>query len=479
MAATGVPFEILHVLGEGAFGSVCVARLADDPLRRLVAIKILKREYAANEKVLYRARDEARLLSRLDHPHIVRVEQLMEVQGRPVIVMELVQGVSLKDTLVTYPKGLPGSVAMEVIRQTALALHVAHHEATDEGGRPLHAIHRDIKPSNMLLSIHGQLKVVDFGIATGQFSERESHTESLVMGSRPYMAPERMDGAPDTPAVDVFSLGMSLYELLTGRTIPLSVNPTAFAKELTKYLDALEVDGLGVAETDDLRRLLRATLAYEPASRPQARAIVAELDRLVDAVDPAHHVTLPAFAADVVEPLYERATRRPLGEAMGELEDAALIRQAVEGPRRRRAAPRAHVSKQAAAIVGALVGLLVGLSLLAVNKARDRGGERPVLVSDSARVKVWIPSDATARVGQVPLLLPGFADVDPGPQTLEVYYRDGRKLRCQFEAADGMGVRLVIDGGATGLSVDDGPARPCVSFTTEEDGAARPRAVRP
>ena len=75
-----VPFEILEVLGEGAFGAVCVARLNADPLRRQVAIKILKQEYASNPKVLQRTRDEARLLSRLFHPNIVRVEQLVQLE---------------------------------------------------------------------------------------------------------------------------------------------------------------------------------------------------------------------------------------------------------------------------------------------------------------------------------------------------------------------------------------------------------------
>ena len=139
----------------------------------------------------------------------------MEVGGRPVVVMEHVQGVSLDALLLRFKEGVPSSVAVEVMRQTCLALHVAYNESLGEDGQPMRVIHRDIKPSNVLLSIHGHVKVVDFGIAKGQFEGREANTESVVMGSRPYMAPERLDGISDNPTVDVYSAGMSLFELLT------------------------------------------------------------------------------------------------------------------------------------------------------------------------------------------------------------------------------------------------------------------------
>jgi len=101
------PFQILEILGEGSFGTVCVARVTEDPLQRKVALKILKGSYASNTKILNRTRDEARLLSRLNHPNIVRVERLMDIGGRPVVVMEHVQGVSLDKLLARNRQGLP------------------------------------------------------------------------------------------------------------------------------------------------------------------------------------------------------------------------------------------------------------------------------------------------------------------------------------------------------------------------------------
>ena len=185
------PFEVVEILGEGSFGTVCVARVRNDPLRRKVALKILKGEYTANPKIMNRTRDEARLLSRINHPNIVRVERLMEVGGRPGVVMEHVEGASLDKLLLRYRTGLPPEIAIELVRQSLIALHVAYADAVGHDGQPLRVIHRDIKPSNILLSIHGAVKVVDFGIAKGNFEGREAETESVVMGSRPYMAPER------------------------------------------------------------------------------------------------------------------------------------------------------------------------------------------------------------------------------------------------------------------------------------------------
>src|SRR5687768_12433884 len=191
------PYEILEILGEGSFGTVCVGRAQNDPSKRKVALKVLKPAYTNNKKILNRTRDEARLLSQISHPNIVRVEALARFNSRTTMVMEYVEGVSLDQLLIRFKDGLPGAVGIEVTRLMCLALHVAFAEAIGEDGRPMRVIHRDIKPSNVLLSVHGEVKVVDFGIAKGEFEGREAETESVVMGSRPYMAPERLDGMND------------------------------------------------------------------------------------------------------------------------------------------------------------------------------------------------------------------------------------------------------------------------------------------
>ena len=309
MKRTAGPFEILEILGEGSFGTVCVARVSADPLRRKVALKILKGAYATNEKILNRTRDEARLLSAISHPNIVRVERLMEIAGRPVVVMEHVQGVSLDQLLLRFKEGLPGAIALEVIRQTCLALHVAYAEALGEDGRPLRVIHRDIKPSNVMLSIHGEVKVLDFGIARGEFEGREARTESVVMGSRPYMAPERLDGVNDSQAVDVYSSGMSLFELLTGRPMSLSINPVSHDQAMNRQLQYVHIQGMANPAVEDLRDLIRRMCAYTRDYRPSAHDCARDLEQLQFAMDRRYHIALDEFARTTVLPIYESRTR--------------------------------------------------------------------------------------------------------------------------------------------------------------------------
>jgi hypothetical protein len=469
LAAKSGPFEILEVLGDGAFAAVFVARHADDPLRRLVAIKVLKAEYASNAKVLLRTRDEARLLSQLHHPNIVRVEQLLDIDEKPIIVMEFVQGLSLKRLLERQPKGLPAAVAMEVMRQTCIALHVAYTEAKGNDGQPLRVIHRDIKPSNMLLSIHGELKVVDFGIATGRFAGREAHTESVVMGSRPYMAPERLDGAADTPAVDIYSAGMSLLELLTGKVLNLSINPTSHDRALASHLDAVKPDALSPEGRDDLRRLIRRMLAYDVDYRPTAEDTATELGRLIDTIDPAYYVSLETYAAESVKPAFDSRTNEALEAALEGLQDSEMItgvfRVGAQSPSRR----KAMVGRRAAMFFGTLVGVVIGLGFLAGSKAL-RAGQPASASSDASmvRVKVWMPSDARARIGSQSIRLPGHLDVVPGSNTLELYFDSGPTLACPFDAAEGKAVRYVVERGVGAISVDDGPAVKC---TVSTDGA--------
>ncbi len=465
MADETLPFEILDVLGEGAFGAVCVARMREDPLRRLVAIKVLKPSYANNPKVLHRFRDEARLLSRLQHPHIVRVEQLVQEAARPFVIMELVRGLDARTVLRKQPRGLPAYVAMEIIRRTCIALHAAWHEASTQDGAPLRVIHRDIKPSNLLLSVHGQLKVADFGIATGQFDDREAMTDSLVMGSRAYMAPERLDGSRDTPAVDVYSAGMTLFEMLTGRVMGLSVNPGTHDRTLARQLERLTVEGMSQDHLSDLHRLLHRMCAYDPELRPSALVCATELERLQIGMPDSARTTLEEFANDVVQPMYEDRKRVPLRKAIAALEDSELLdaaaQTAIERPP---PPPTPEMHKRPALFLGTLLGATLTLSVLAAEKAwtlanTERSMEGPT--ADQVRVRFWFPSEATARVGALALSFPGLMTLPMGEHELDLTFEDGRTVVCLFEARQGAAVRYVVDQGQDAISVDDADAIPC------------------
>ncbi|MBX2797657.1 MAG: serine/threonine protein kinase [Myxococcales bacterium] len=451
------PFEILEVLGEGSFGTVCVARVTTDPLRRKVALKILKGAYATNEKILNRTRDEARLLSAINHPNIVRVERLMEINGRPVVVMEHVQGVSLDQLLMRFKEGLPGAIALEVVRQTCLALHVAYSEALGDDGRPLKVIHRDIKPSNVMLSIHGEVKVLDFGIARGEFQGREARTESVVMGSRPYMAPERLDGLNDTQAVDVYSAGMTLFELLTGRPMSLSINPVSHDQAMNRQLQHIRLQGMSVSACEDLQGLIRRMCAYTRDYRPSADDCARDLEQLQYAMDRRYHIALEEFARSTVLPIYE-ARRRVSPDDAGAADDEEFFKEVTEhftGTAPRSQQPRVALAPYVfVGVLGFVVVLLGGLALV-----KALSGDPDTQAPDGlVRVEVWIPDEAQARLGETFLASRGAAFIAPGPTLLELLFNDGKVLNCTFEAMSGTEVRWVGD---DSVSVDDGDSQSC------------------
>jgi serine/threonine protein kinase len=303
------PFELLEKLGEGTFGTVCVARVSGDPGRRTLAVKILKPEVAVGPN-MQRTRDEARLLSRLDHPHIVRVERLLEVDGTPMIVMEHVKGASFGDLLELQPDGIPASVALEAMRATCLALDAAFNHP-DPDGKPLRVIHRDVKPSNTLMSTDGVVKVVDFGTAQSAFDGREAQTRSIVLGSRPYMAPERLDGAADAPSLDVYSVGISLFELLTGKLPILSVNQSSHEAALKRQLPFVTVAGAPDDVVAAVQRLIGELCAYVPEQRPTPAAAASSIAEVAALLPPELRVTLAEYARDVVQPLYDQREVRP------------------------------------------------------------------------------------------------------------------------------------------------------------------------
>ena len=474
------PFEILEILGEGSFGTVCVARVTGDPLRRKVALKILKGAYARNQKILNRTRDEARLLSRINHPNIVRVERLMDVGGRPVVVMEHVQGVSLDQLLLRFKEGLPGSIAIEVTRLTCLALQVAYNDALGDDGRPMRVIHRDIKPSNILLSIHGEVKVVDFGIAKGEFEGREAETQSVVMGSRPYMAPERLDGISDSPAVDVYSAGMSMFELLTGRTMSLSINPVTHDQAMNRQLGYLQVPGMSAQGLEDLRGVIRKMCAYDRDYRPTSLDVSHDLEQCLYQIEEAQRVGLEEFAKTTVLPIYEsRPKITPEDAVQSNSEDQFLaeVTGQLTGSNPTRTA--GLISWTPYLFVGALGLVVLVISGLAITKIFVSGHGPAALFTSATgtgrvNVKVWIPTDAQAQIGDERLLTPGTAHVFKGNALMELHFVGGSVLACHFDAQEGETVRYVVDKGKGGLSIDDKTSVDC-----EDEGEASTPAPTP
>ncbi|MCB9776978.1 MAG: serine/threonine protein kinase [Alphaproteobacteria bacterium] len=306
-------FRFLKELSEGNFGKVYMAEMiTGDSFRSIVAIKLLHGKWLGHEEIVQRSRDEARVLGLLHHRNIIRVEDLTSINGQCAVVMEYLDGVDLK-TLINWCRErdgrIPRKVAFEVIAAAASALEAAYNQPPLAGGSPLHLIHRDIKPSNVMVTRAGDVKVLDFGTAQAKFDEREAHTQALAFGSAAYMAPERLLGDPDAPSGDVFSLGVTLYEMLTAEGFgKIHIRPEKFDAALEDRVDDIDLSDLGPERTTQVKQVLRLILAYEPEDRPTARQVVDLMEALADEV---HDGTMRRFARNVVGPCRDELEPEP------------------------------------------------------------------------------------------------------------------------------------------------------------------------
>src|SRR5436305_2559641 len=189
----------------GAGGMSTVYRALDGTLQRQVALKLLNREVATDSDQLERFRREARAVAQLSHPHIVGVIDAGEDEGRPYIVFEYVEGETLKERIRRMGR-LPISEAVTYAIEIARALGVAHAR---------HIVHRDVKPQNVLIDEEGSAKVTDFGIAR-TLDEEGLTADGRVLGTTDYVSPEQALGQPVTGQSDLYSLGVVVYEMLTG-----------------------------------------------------------------------------------------------------------------------------------------------------------------------------------------------------------------------------------------------------------------------
>src|SRR5262245_57005801 len=200
-------YRIVRKLGTGGMANVYLAE--DEVLGRRVAIKILDDRHAGDDQFIERFRREAKNAASLSHPNIVSIYDRGEAEGTYYIAMEYLDGRSLKELIVARGPA-PVNVAIDYARQILAAIRFAHRHGI---------VHRDIKPHNVLVDAEGRLKVTDFGIAragTSQMTEAGS-----IIGTAQYLSPEQAKGAPVDQTSDLYSVGVVLYELLTG-VVPFS-----------------------------------------------------------------------------------------------------------------------------------------------------------------------------------------------------------------------------------------------------------------
>ena len=197
-------YQIIKTIGEGGMANVYLAK--DTILDRNVAVKVLRGDLADDEKFVRRFQREALSASKLNHPNIVEMYDVGEDDGRYYIVMEYVQGKTLK-SLVKKRGALTLPEVIDIMTQLTSAIMCAHDS---------YIIHRDIKPQNVMILDDGRVKIMDFGIAMALNSNELTQTNS-VMGSVHYLPPEQANGSGSTIKSDIYSLGILMYELLVGK----------------------------------------------------------------------------------------------------------------------------------------------------------------------------------------------------------------------------------------------------------------------
>lgn len=210
------PYEILALIGAGGMGEVYRSR--DTKLKRDVAIKVLPPEFSADPDRVHRFQREAEVLATLNHPHIAQIYGVEEVNGSLCLVLELVEGETLADRL--KRSAIPIEDALEIGRQAAEALEAAHDRDI---------VHRDLKPANIKITPDGKVKVLDFGLAKAiggdPVDAGASHSPTMVsgtmagviLGTAAYMSPEQAKGRAADPRSDIWSFGVVLYEMITGK----------------------------------------------------------------------------------------------------------------------------------------------------------------------------------------------------------------------------------------------------------------------
>ena len=258
-------YELIEPLGSG--GMATVWRATDVRLRRQVAVKILRPEYAEDEAFVRRLEVEARHAASLQHANVATVFDTGSDGDTHFIVMELADGPTVAD-LLRHRGFLVAPLAVEIAAAAARALAAAHRRGL---------VHRDVKPANLLVARDGTVRLADFGIARALAANRVT-VPGIVLGSIPYLSPEQARGDDATPGGDIFSLGVVLFEMLTGR-LPWGADSPAALATVRLTTPPLQASTIRTDLPSGLDAIVERALDLEPARRyPSARAFAETLE---------------------------------------------------------------------------------------------------------------------------------------------------------------------------------------------------------
>jgi len=455
----GERYELGRMIGRGGMAEVYAAH--DRLLDREVAIKVLRERFREDAAFTGRFHDEARHVARLAHPNLVVVHDTGSQDGQPYIVMERIRGRTLQEAL--DAGGLTEDRSLQVAADVCGALAYAHANGL---------VHRDVKPGNIMLAEDGSVKVTDFGIARAISDETVTVT-AAVLGTAAYLSPEQAQGRRVDARSDLYSLGVVLYELLTGK-VPFSgdsavavalqhvrATPEAPRRLAPAVSKASETIALRLLEKDPVRRYQQAEDARIDLERARRGESPLPLRPPSVRRSPAAGTTAPGGASGAAD---GDGSARAAGPAAESDDDAALLDTSSSVPARRDD-PRERVRRLAGYLAFALAAIVVFVGARVL-----LGGDGPTATPVLVPLVVGLPfeqardllDDADLRVGRV-------AEVETESSA------PGIVLTQQYDAGTSLTTGLGVD-----LTVAKSPALttvPSVAGLSESDARERLRAV--
>ena len=381
-------YEILTQIAKGGMAALWAARIVGSRgFQKVVAVKTMLPDLGDDADFEAMFLDEARLASRIRHPHVVEIVDLGEEGDLLYIVMEWVDG----ETIFTLNKqarekgGIPLPILLRIVADACAGLHAAH-ELRDAKGQLLNLVHRDISPQNVMISFDGIVKLVDFGVAKASGRIHETRVGSVMKGKVPYLSPEQLTSGKLDRRADIFSLGILLYAMVSGKH-PFRGETDAKTMENICRRAHVPLRDLVPTVPPELEAVVDRALAKDPKDRwPDCAALQRVLGGLASTLGP------PVTDSDVAR--FVRSTlgdiieeRRKRLEVAIQLADARISTSAERG-RRRQAAPRpAH--QGSAPLPATYEGIL------------------PVKLDDSPSPSEREPRPAAAPAPELPPAAPG------------------------------------------------------------------------
>lgn len=400
-------YEILDLIGRG--GMAAVYRAQQVSMNRVVALKVLPRHLLDDATYLQRFHREVRIIAQLEHRNICPVHDYGEEDGQPYIVMRYMAGGSVDDRLREGP--LPIELIVRIVAQVAPALDYAHAH---------HVLHRDLKPSNILLDDDDGAYLTDFGIARILGETSSTLTTQGVVGTPSYMSPEQAQGLPLDARSDIYSLGVTLFEMATGRRPFESETPygVAVMHVTTPPPSPRSFNPNLPAAVENV--ILTALSKNRDSRYADAAALAAALQRAVDHATLNIHDTQPGFARPEMpvsappEPAADYVPPAPPGTTTGSL--PPIERMPVESARWRRTRGKGSANLLVSALIGGLLGCglltLVTLAAVLIISESERRSNIAIATDEALAATETAASAPTATPASIALTPAQTAGID-------------------------------------------------------------------